>query len=66
MINLLIFVNNFESKSKPRKIACKANNKQDKDPKQKNILEKLTKIFLSSRLLNKFKLFFQYKNKKIT
>ena len=47
MINLLIIENNFESKSKPRKIACIAKNKQDKDPKQKNILEKLTKTFLS-------------------
>ena len=65
MINLLIFVNNFESKSKPRKIACIAKNKQDKDPKQKNVLEKLNKIFLSLKLLNKCKLFFQQKNKKI-
>ena len=33
IINLLILANNFESKSKPKKVACNAKNIQENIPK---------------------------------
>ena len=65
MIIFLILENNFESISNPRKDACSIKNTDEMIPKQKKRFEKLFNIFLFLNSLNKAKLFFQYKIRKI-